>query len=557
MADRKISELTALTTPATGDLIPIVDISEVAAADKNKSITVGELLRGAPDGTAAAPGFAFESDGGNGMFLGGTDILAFSTGGTQAVTIDASQRVGLGSSSPDANSRLHIVGSSYQPLYVNTTSANGGGAVFLQQGTQTLYTGTAGSSWLSGSTATDGLVRAEANLILATNGNTRAVTIDSSQRLGVGTSSPAFRTEIVDTLQADANLHYSLVVRGDDSGTDGESAQIFLSAINATSRGAAIAAVRKTGSNDHDLVFKTSAASATPTERARITSDGELGLGTSLPSSRLTVVDSSSNTAGAAGAFIDINNTDANASVVSGLRFKNGTTDSYKGAIYFKDTAGDARGDLVFATNDVASGATEVGLSDARMTITRTGNVLVGTTTTSLSSTGIILGYQGDTYCSIPSGNTLHVYSNTGSAYRFYVNENGGISNYSANNVNLCDEREKKNIETLDSTWDCLKDWELKKFHYNEDADTDDKRYGVIAQQVAPHCPEVISQWIKQPAQDAVLDDDGNVVTPATEEVTRMGVKEHQMMWMAIKALQEAQTRIETLEQRLSDAGIA
>jgi hypothetical protein len=31
-----------------------------------------------------------------------------------------------------------------------------------------------------------------------------------------------------------------------------------------------------------------------------------------------------------------------------------------------------------------------------------------------------------------------------------------------------------------------------------------------------------------------------------------MGVKEQQMMWMAIKALQEAQTRIETLETRLT-----
>jgi hypothetical protein len=100
VADRKISDLTALTTPATGDLIPIVDVSEAAAADKNKSITVGELLRGAPDGTAAAPGIAFESDGDNGMFLGGTDILAFSTGGTQAVTIDASQRLGVGTASP-------------------------------------------------------------------------------------------------------------------------------------------------------------------------------------------------------------------------------------------------------------------------------------------------------------------------------------------------------------------------------------------------------------------------------------------------------------------------
>jgi len=134
------------------------------------------------------------------------------------------------------------------------------------------------------------------------------------------------------------------------------------------------------------------------------------------------------------------------------------------------------------------------------------------------------------------------------SVNRFVVYSNGGIANYQSNNVNLCDEREKKNIETLDSTWGCLKNWELKKFHYNEDADTDDKRYGVIAQQVAPHCPEVISDWVKQKAEDAVLDDDGNVVTPAKEEITRMAVKEQQMMWMAIKALQEAQLRIETLE---------
>ena len=48
MANRKISDLTALTAPASGDLLPIVDISEAAAADKNKKITLGTLLSGAP-----------------------------------------------------------------------------------------------------------------------------------------------------------------------------------------------------------------------------------------------------------------------------------------------------------------------------------------------------------------------------------------------------------------------------------------------------------------------------------------------------------------------------
>ena len=89
MADRKISDLTALTTPATGDLIPIVDISEAAAADKNKSITVGELLRGAPDGTGAAPGIAFESDPDSGIYSAGANQVAISTGGSQRLLVES------------------------------------------------------------------------------------------------------------------------------------------------------------------------------------------------------------------------------------------------------------------------------------------------------------------------------------------------------------------------------------------------------------------------------------------------------------------------------------
>ena len=45
MANRKISDLTALTAPAPGDYLPIVDISEAAAADKNKRITFEGLQR--------------------------------------------------------------------------------------------------------------------------------------------------------------------------------------------------------------------------------------------------------------------------------------------------------------------------------------------------------------------------------------------------------------------------------------------------------------------------------------------------------------------------------
>ena len=89
MADRKISDLTALTTPASGDYLPIVDISEAAAASKNKRITIEELMRGVPDGTAAAPGIAFETDPNTGIYRPGADQVAISTGGTQKFAIDS------------------------------------------------------------------------------------------------------------------------------------------------------------------------------------------------------------------------------------------------------------------------------------------------------------------------------------------------------------------------------------------------------------------------------------------------------------------------------------
>jgi hypothetical protein len=55
MADRKISDLAALTTPVAGDYLPVVDISEASPADKNKRITLEELFAGAPYGTAQLP----------------------------------------------------------------------------------------------------------------------------------------------------------------------------------------------------------------------------------------------------------------------------------------------------------------------------------------------------------------------------------------------------------------------------------------------------------------------------------------------------------------------
>ena len=171
-----------------------------------------------------------------------------------------------------------------------------------------------------------------------------------------------------------------------------------------------------------------------------------------------------------------------------------------------------------------------------RMRIDSSGNLLIANTTNNINNGGIMLRTTGDTYYGITStGNTLHVYDNTNSAYRFYVNGNGGIRNYSANNVNLSDQREKKNITDAASTWTDIKNFSIKEFHYNSEDDADPKKIGVIAQDVQASNVNLVSTF--------------NV----DDNTQRLAVKEQQITWMAITALQEAITKIEALETQNAD----
>jgi hypothetical protein len=50
-------------------------------------------MRGVPDGTAAAPGIAFETDPNTGIYTPGADQLAVATNGTGRLFVDASGNV--------------------------------------------------------------------------------------------------------------------------------------------------------------------------------------------------------------------------------------------------------------------------------------------------------------------------------------------------------------------------------------------------------------------------------------------------------------------------------
>ena len=79
MADRKITALTSLGAPAAGDLLPVIDISEAANVNKNKSITLESLFRTLGNGTAGAPAIGFLADVGlSGIYRPGVNEVGIS-----------------------------------------------------------------------------------------------------------------------------------------------------------------------------------------------------------------------------------------------------------------------------------------------------------------------------------------------------------------------------------------------------------------------------------------------------------------------------------------------
>jgi len=170
-----------------------------------------------------------------------------------------------------------------------------------------------------------------------------------------------------------------------------------------------------------------------------------------------------------------------------------------------------------------------------RMRIDTTGNVLVAKNSTTVGDVGSMLKSNGQIFSTTNGSDSFHNYDTSQNRYEFYVKGNGGIANYSSNNVNLSDQTEKKNITAAASVWDDVKGFALKEFHYNFEDDADPKQLGVIAQEVQVNHPDLIKSF--------KIDD----------STTKLGVVEQQVTWMAIKALQEAMTKIETLETQNAD----
>ena len=107
---------------------------------------------------------------------------------------------------------------------------------------------------------------------------------------------------------------------------------------------------------------------------------------------------------------------------------------------------------------------------------------------------GICINYSG---ASPNDGFNEAIYFVDSTTARFVVKANGGISNYSANNTNLSDERKKTNIQLAGSYLDKICAIPVKTFLYKDQTDRE-LNLGVIAQDVEKVAPELVDSdgWL-------------------------------------------------------------
>jgi hypothetical protein len=187
----------AISSFATGDLLPIVDVSEISASDKNKSVTFGELFRNVLGGSASAPSIAFTGDQNTGIYSPGADQVAVATNGTGRLFVDASGNVGVGTSSVNALLEVNnsTAGGEVQRIEGNYS---GSGSVILTNWRRAggsvaaalKYNDDSSPLCMSIGTTTSHEFRIR-------TADTDAITIDTSQRVGIGTSAPSGKLTVV------------------------------------------------------------------------------------------------------------------------------------------------------------------------------------------------------------------------------------------------------------------------------------------------------------------------------------------------------------------------
>jgi len=322
--------------------------------------------------------------------------------------------------------------------------------------------------------------------------------LDASGRLGIGTTSPTNKLTVVGgngnqlLLNNTGERYTQLTFDYNSSGT---------------TKGAIWWDNNESSFNMYAATSSYLALWTNATERMRITSGGNVGIGTTGDASYKLLVKG--------------NNASVDANGQNTIYLSAGTSVSYLATSYI---GGGSYVPIAF----------EVGGSE-RMRITSGGNVLIGKSVENVDTRGIRFDSDASIYVSIPNAeSTYYLRDITNAAYRFYVSGAGTIYATNTTISAISDGRLKENIRDLDIGLDAIMSLRPRKYDWKSESGNNGKNVrGFIAQEVEAIFPDLIDEWKRNP----------------DDTITYKSLRQD-FIPIIVKAIQELKAEIEILKNK-------
>ena len=344
---------------------------------------------------------------------------------------------------------------------------------------------------------------------------------DASGNVGVGTSSPQSKFAV--SVSAGASTTQNLIGMYQMAGADAVKLRIGGYRYDNAAQ-TYIDFIQNSGTNfQSQITFNTNSGGGV-SEAMRIDSSGNVGIGTSSPVSKFDVngcIRSIANTTPSSGSGIELVYNPGDSSYISSY---NRTSSAYLNLTL-------SALNTIFTNNGAE-----------RMRIDSSGNLLVGTTNSSVSSgSGFRVFPTGEIASTLTASTsaavTLTAFSSGAGTYRFYVDMGGTVHATSTSISAISDSSLKENIKDLETGLAEVMALKPRRFDWKNGDATNVA--GFIAQEVAEILPELVEDSLY------TKDKDGN-------DVYKKNLKMGDILPTLVKAIQELNAKVEALEAQLA-----